>query len=138
MTILSALASGYIVDRFGSLRILPFSFLPLSLACFALYGISQEFGIYVFMGFLGISYGISSTLFGVIWPEIYGALHLGAIRSITVAIMVFSSAMGPGVTGLLIDAGVPYPSQIFVMGCYCLTVSILMLFVARKLRARTH
>jgi cyanate permease len=50
--------------------------------------------------------------------------------------MVFASAMGPGVTGLLIDAGVSYPSQIFVMGFYCLTVSIIMLFVARKLELR--
>ncbi|MEE9313118.1 MAG: MFS transporter [Rhizobiaceae bacterium] len=136
MTILFALLSGYMVDRFGSLRILPVGFLPLSLACFALYGIDQEFGIYIFMGLLGISYGISSTLFGVIWPEVYGASHLGAIRSVTVAFMVFASAMGPGVTGLLIDAGVSYPSQIFVMGFYCLTVSVIMLFVARKLRAR--
>ncbi len=138
MTILFALISGFMVDRFGSLRILPFNFLPLALACFALYGISQEYGIYIFMGLLGVSTGISSTLFGVIWPEVYGALHLGAIRSVTVAFMVFSSAMGPGVTGLLIDAGVSYPLQIFVMGFYCLAVSIIMLFVARELRARAQ
>ncbi len=137
MTITFALISGYLVDRFGSVRVLPFYFLPLAMACFSLYGISPEFGIYIFMAFLGISYGISSTLFGAIWPEIYGTLHLGAIRSVTVAMMVFSSAMGPGVTGLLIDAGVSYLLQIFVMGCYCLAASLIMLFVTRKLLSRT-
>lgn len=137
MTITFALVSGHLVDRFGSVRVLPFYFLPLAMACFSLYGISQEFGIYIFMAFLGISYGISSTLFGSIWPEIYGILHLGSIRSVTVAMMVFSSAMGPGVTGILIDAGVSYLLQIFVMGCYCLAASLIMLFVAQKLISRT-
>jgi MFS family permease len=108
----------------------------LALSCFSLAGISQEYGIFVFMGLMGISYGISSTLFGAIWPEIYGTTHLGGIRAITVALMVFSSALGPGVSGLLIDAGVSYIGQIFVMGLYCLAASVIMLFVSRKLITR--
>ncbi|MGB7334871.1 MAG: MFS transporter [Salaquimonas sp.] len=136
MTILFGLISGFLVDRFGSLRVLPFYFLPLALACFSLASINEAYGIFVFMGFLGVSYGISSTLFGSIWPEIYGTLHLGSIRSVTVAMMVFSSALGPGVTGLLIDQDVSYISQIFVMGVYCLAASVVMLFVSRKLIAR--
>jgi MFS family permease len=136
MTIIFALVSGHFIDRFGSVRVLPFYFIPLALSCFALFSIADEYGIFIFMALLGTSYGISSTLFGAIWPEIYGTTHLGGIRSITVALMVFSSALGPGVSGLLIDAGVSYIGQIFVMGLYCLAASAIMLFVSRKLIAR--
>ncbi len=137
MTIIFALISGVLVDRFGSLKVLPFFFAPLALSCFALYAISQEWGIFVFMAFMGMSYGISSTLFGAIWPEVYGTTHLGSIRSIVVAMMVFSSALGPGVSGLLIDQGISYPDQIFVMGLYCLAASVVMLFVSQKIAARS-
>lgn len=138
MTITFALICGVLVDRFGAARILPFYLLPLALACMALAFVADQYGIFVFMGLLGLSYGISSTLFGAIWPEIYGTAHLGGVRSITVACMVFSSAMGPGVSGLLIDFGVSYLTQIFVMGLYCLAASFVMLFVSRKLLERAE
>ena len=89
------------------------------------------------MGFMGFSYGISTTLFGALWPEVYGVKHLGAIRAVTVAIMVFATAMGPGLTGFLIDLGVPYPLQIGAMGLYCFAASGLMYFVSRGLAARS-
>ena len=89
-----------------------------------------------FMALLGVSYGFSSTLFGALWPEIYGTKYLGAVRSTIVAMMVFGTAMGPGITGYLIDAGVHYPVQIGVMGIYCFAASLLMLFVARQINAR--
>ena len=70
------------------------------------------------------------------WPEVYGTRHLGAVRSLIVAFMVFSTAVGPGLTGTLIDLGVSYPAQIFVMGLYCLGASILLVFASRQVRAR--
>ena len=91
---------------------------------------------FVFMGLLGVSYGFSTTLFGALWPEVYGIRHLGSIRSLIVAVMVFSTAVGPGLTGTLIDLGVSYPGQIFVMGIYCLAASAVLLVASRKLEAR--
>jgi MFS family permease len=88
------------------------------------------------MGLLGVSYGFSSTLFGALWPEVYGLKHLGSIRALTVAIMVFATAMGPGLTGFLIDRGVSYPAQIVTMGLYCLVTSFLMAYVAARVRVR--
>ena len=88
------------------------------------------------MGLLGVSYGISSTLFGALWPEVYGTRNLGSVRSVTVSLMVLSSALGPGVTGLLIDAGVAYFSQILFMGLYCLSVAAVMVVIAGQLAQR--
>jgi len=136
MTIVCALISGALIDRFSAVRMLPSFLLPLGVACIVLAVIPAAWAPFVFMSLLGISYGFSSTLFGALWPEIYGTVHLGAIRSLIVAFMVFSTAVGPGLTGLLIDLNVSYPAQIFVMGLYCLAASFVLFFASRRLIAR--
>lgn len=138
MTITFALISGWLIDRFSALRLLPAFLLPLSLSCFVLGLFEQAWAPFIFMALMGISYGFSSTLFGAVWPEVYGTKHLGAIRSVVVAIMVFATAAGPGLTGYLIDTGVHYPNQIIVMGVYCVLISIVMMLTSRHLIARLH
>ncbi|WP_306119346.1 MULTISPECIES: MFS transporter [unclassified Roseitalea] len=135
-TIVFALMTGALIDRFSALALLPFFLLPLAAACFALGLAEAQWTAFVFMGLLGVSYGLSSTMMGAIWPEAYGTARLGAIRAIVVAFMVFATAMGPGVTGTLIDLGVSYPGQIVAMGFYCLAISAVMLIVSRRLVAR--
>jgi len=136
MTVIFALIAGRLVDRFSAISLLPTFLLPLAAACFAMWYIEAIYGSYVFMALLGISYGFSSTLFGALWPEVYGTKNLGSIRSITIACMVFGTAMGPGLTGYLIDLGTSYPLQILVMGIYCLAASAIMLFVSRQISNR--
>ena len=138
MTVLFTLICGQLVDRFGAPSILPFFLLPLAASCIVLAITTDQSGIFLFMALMGISYGFSATLFGALWPEIYGTTHLGGIRAIMVALMVLSSALGPGISGVLIDLGVSYPGQIFAMGLWCLAASAIMLFVARKLIARAR
>ena len=87
---------------------------------------------------VGISYGISSTLFGALWPEIYGTQHLGAVRSVIVSAMVFSTAAGPGLTGTLIDAGVALPAQMRWLGGYCLLATLAMGWASHSLRRRRY
>lgn len=131
-----ALLAGQLIDRFSAVSLLPVFLVPLSLACLTLGNVEAQWSAFVFMGLLGISYGIQHTLFGALFPEIYGVGNLGAIRAVTVAFMVFATAMGPGITGFLIDIGVSYPLQITVMGLYCLCACILMSVVSRRLKAR--
>ena len=99
--------------------------------------VEAQWVIFAFMALFGMSNGFSFTLFGALWPEIYGVRHLGAVRAVIVAIMVFSSAMGPGLCGLLIDWGVSFPAQIVAMGVYCGAISAVMMQVSRRLKART-
>jgi len=132
MTIIFALIAGQLVDRFSATRILPAFLVPLSLSCFVLASTEAAWGAYAFMALMGVSYGFSSTLFGALWPEFYGTRHLGGIRSVIVAFMVFATAMGPGLTGALIDAGVPYSAQIAAMGVYCVAMIGVMMLVSRK------
>ncbi len=136
MTFCFALVSGFLIDRFSAVALLPFFLLPLASACLVLAFFTADYSMFVFMGLLGISYGFSSTLFGALWPEVYGVKHLGSVRSLIISMMVFGTALGPGLTGYLIDIGVDYPLQIAFMGVYCLAASGIMLFVSRQLKSR--
>ena len=132
-----ALVTGYLVDRFSAVQILPVYLVPLSLACFVLGMFEGQWSAFVFMALLGVSYGISTTLTGALWPELYGTANLGSIRSFIVALMVFSTALGPGVTGYLIDLGVPYPAQILAMSAYCVFGVVTMTIASRIALARS-
>ena len=135
-TVLVALINGMLIDRFGAKSILPFFLIPLACASFAI-GSATDPGVFVLsLMVLGVSYGTSSTLFGALWPEIYGGAHLGAIRSITMPAMVLASAAGPGVTGLLIDKGLAFPTHLLGMGVYCVIITGLMAMASIVLKRR--
>ncbi|TDH36027.1 MFS transporter [Pseudohoeflea suaedae] len=138
MTIIFALIAGQLIDRFSAVRILPSFLLPLAASCIVLATTQSPWGAYIFMALMGISYGFSSTLFGALWPELYGAKHLGSIRAVIVAMMVLATAMGPGLTGWLIDIGVSYPAQIAAMGAYCILSAVVMTIVSRKAAGRNE
>ncbi len=131
------IVSGQLIDRFSGVALLPFALLPLGLACLVLGFVAAPWAPFAFMALTGMSNGLSTTLFGAIWPEFYGLRHLGAIRSLVVSAGVLASAAGPGLTGYLIDIGVDYPAQIVAMGVYCLLISFVMLYVSRRVRGRT-
>ena len=85
---------------------------------------------------MGLSYGVSSSLFNSLWPEVYGTRYLGSVRSIIMAFMVFSSAAGPGITGLLIDHGIAFTTQLQFIGIYCVLSAMVMFFVSKRLLIR--
>lgn len=131
-----ALIAGVLVDRFSAKQLLPFFLLPLGLACMVMASANLIGMAVVAMALLGISYGFSSTLFGAYWPEVYGVAHLGAVRSLTVAAMVLSSALGPGITGAFIDYGVSFPTQLWFMAVYCFAASVVLFVASRKVMER--
>ncbi|UEM07934.1 MFS transporter (plasmid) [Skermanella rosea] len=136
MTIVFTLVSGQLVDRVSGVALLPFYLLPLGLGCVVLGSGGEPWICFVFMALYGLSNGFSFTLFGSLWPELYGVGFLGSIRAVIMAMLVFASAAGPGLAGLLIDAGIGYPGQVVAMGIYCLMVSAAMVPVASRLKAR--
>lgn len=134
--IVFALLAGVLVDRLSAVRLLPLYLLPLGVACLILYQFSAPTALLGYMVLLGASGGTANTLLGSIWPEIYGTQHLGSIRSLVMGGMVFSSALGPGVTGWFIDRGVSYPAQTLIMACVCALGTITLIYTSRALRRR--
>jgi MFS family permease len=114
----------------------PFLLLPLCTGCLFLALIPAAPVAFVFMTLLGVSSAFTAALSGSLWPELYGSRHIGAIRSVAFALMVFSSAAGPGLVGVLIDAGVSFDHQLLAMSGYCAAMTAVLVVTIRKLRKR--
>jgi len=135
-TIVFGLVCGALIDRFGAVRILPFFLAPLTIASLAAGLLTPVWGVYLFMFLVGVSYGFTATLLGALWPEVYGVTHLGGVRAIIVSAMVLSTAIGPGLTGVLIDQGINLPTQLIVMAGWCVAASVCLAFGSRVIRRR--
>lgn len=133
VTVVVSLIAGWACDRFGAHRLLPVLLLPMGTAMF-LIGPAQNPWIWVLaLGILAMTQGMASALWGAFWPTVYGTRHLGSVRSLQVAIMVLSTAIGPGITGVLIDLGVPFPDQGLALGLWCLALSVALVFISRRI-----
>ena len=97
--------AGFLVDRFTSRKLIPLMNLPLLLSMVVLIFSSQPISAYLFLGLIGVSNGFANVLGTSTWAEIYGVKYIGGIKALTTALMVFSTAFGTAIFGLLIDNG---------------------------------
>ncbi|MXQ08237.1 MFS transporter [Alphaproteobacteria bacterium GH1-50] len=124
--IAATLVSGQLIDRFGSAALARFYMLPFA-ATFFLIGSAETLGVAAIgMIFFGIGHGIQSTVPAAFWSEYFGTRHIGAIKAVSTSIMVFGSAIGPGISGALIDLGYSFPEQMGVLVVYFLIAAILV------------
>ncbi len=117
--------SGWAIDRFGVSRIVPFQMLPFALSFAVLAFADTIFMAGVGLVIFGLGQGMQATGTSTFWAEYYGTRHIGAIKSVAAALMVFGSAIGPGVTGLLIDFGITFPEQMLPIALYYLVAAAL-------------
>lgn len=129
-TVIFSLVSGALIDRYGAIRLLPFFLIPLCLATLAVGMLTPLWGIYAFMFLVGLSYGFTATLVGALWPEVYGVRNLGSVRAIAVAASVAATAIGPGLTGYLIDRGTSLPTQMIYLSAWCAGACVILAVTA--------
>ena len=111
LAVVAMIASGWLVDRYGSPRTLPMYLAPMILAFFVFSIADGQLLIALGLVFLALSAGANATLPNVFWAEFYGTQHIGSIKALAAAIMVLGSALGPLGTGVLIDSGVSLSVQ---------------------------
>ncbi len=128
----TSLLLGWAVDRWGAGRLLPGYLLPMAVALLLLSVGTEPWTVPAFMVLAGMTGGSANTLIGSLWAEVYGTRHLGAIRALAVAAMVFATGLAPGIMGVLIDSGVGLPIQIFAAAIY--TFAAAGLFLALSFR----
>ena len=119
------LFSGLLVDRFGAMRLVPVMVLPMGLGLLILAAGDSLAVAAVFMVLLGITVGGYATISSPFFAEKYGTLHMGSIKSVTTAAMVFSSAISPVLMGWLIDLGVSMEVQALGGVAYIVVAAVL-------------
>ncbi|NNF29591.1 MAG: MFS transporter [Gemmatimonadetes bacterium] len=104
--LVTGVASGPLVDRYGGRRLLALFTLPMGMGLTLLAAWSPAWVAAGFMLGLGITAGLGPTVVGAMWAEVYGVVHLGSIRALAQSVMVFGTAASPVLMGVLIDRGV--------------------------------
>ena len=96
-----------------------------------LYFLNQQFIAYIFFGLLGVSNGLANVLGSSTWAEIYGVKYIGSIKALTTALMVFATAFGTALFGVLIDRGFSI-EQIAMVSFIYISISLILLFFVRN------
>lgn len=109
--VLSTIVYGWALDRFGALRLLPVYLLPLVVAFVLHWYATEVWMTAIAVVLMGSAGGGQATLLNACWAELYGTRHIGSIKAAATALMVLGSAIGPGLSGWLIDAGVGFEVQ---------------------------
>lgn len=121
------LVAGWAADRFGPATLMPVVLIPMGFGMFLIGPAETPLGWAVALALVGVTQGMAAALAGTLLPTLFGTDHLGSVRSIATAIMVFATAIGPGITGWFIDQGVTYPDQGPAQGAWCLALSLALI-----------
>lgn len=110
--------TGWAIDRFGVKWIVPFQMVPFGISFLVLAYADTIFMAGVGLVIFGVGQGMQGTATSAFWAVFYGTRNLGAIKAAAAALMVFGSAIGPGVTGAFIDYGVDFPDQMIPIAVF--------------------
>ena len=131
---LSTIGYGWAIDRFGVVRLLPFYILPY-VAAFVMNWYAPSLiwtaGAVILMGIAG---GGHTTIINAVWADFYGTRYIGSIKSAATALMVLGSALGPGISGWLIDKNVGIEIQLLAYAGVFAICAVLLGLAARMAR----
>ncbi len=133
LSVITLFISGFLIDKFSSRKLLIYMNIPLLFGTIVLYYFNAPISSFVFFGLVGVSNGLANVLGSSTWAEIYGVKHIGSIKALTTALMVFSTAFGTALFGFLIDIGFSIEEIAVVSGTYIFGSVILLYLVKNKL-----
>ncbi len=133
LSVITLFIAGFLIDKFSSRKLLVYMNLPFLLSLFLIIVFDNPLVSFLFLGLIGISNGLANVLGSSTWAEVYGVKHIGSIKALTTALMVFSTAFGTAVFGLLIDKGFSIEEISIISGTYIFLALIALIFVRNKL-----
>ena len=132
MSILTTLISGWILDKFGVEKILPFYLIPMAFGLLIFSYSDTYITAAIGFCFLGMTQGLAMMIGGTFWPVYYGTKNLGSVRSLSTSSMVFGTAIGPAVVGKLLDFSINYNLILLGMSCLAIIASVSLWFIMLK------
>lgn len=135
LSVISMMIGGALLDRLGTARLMPFTQLPIIIG-FLCYSIAPGLGMTLLgLLFMAMTTGAMMTVPNAFWAEFYGTRYIGSVKAMIAAVMVFGSAIGPGITGLGIDAGLGIETQFLIIASYFLFTTLMMIIGVGRARA---
>lgn len=128
----TSLLLGPLTDRFGARRLVRILLVPLSLSMLALALVRHPGGALGYMVMAGVNFGAATPVIGSLWADLYGVLHLGAIRALASAVMVLSTALAPFLMGVLFDAGLSIEQVAALAVAYTVLAAVLIEVAMRR------
>ena len=132
VSVTTKLVCGPLIDRYGAIKMVPIVALPMGVGLIILALTDNLFWGGVFLVLTGITVGFQSTVVAPFWSEMYGNKHLGAIKSLGAAAMVFCTALSPIVIGWQIDIGVSMETLAMASAGYVFLTSALAWYACRS------
>jgi len=136
LSVITLFFSGFLIDKYTSRKLLIYMNIPLLLSAFVLFYFDNPISSFIFLGLIGISNGLANVLGSSTWAELYGVKHIGSIKALTTALMVFSTAFGTALFGILIDIGFSIEQISIISGSYVSISLILLLLIRHKLNPK--
>lgn len=125
VAVLSMMMFGWAVDRFSATRLLPYFQIPMALGFYIMATANSLQMATLALALIAIMQGANSTITIAFWSEVYGTKHVGAIKALGTGFMVFGSALGPALTGWLIDRDISFANQMPYISITVLCVCII-------------
>ena len=125
--VITSLFAGVAVDKWSAIKVVRFYLLPFCAALLvAAFGnFSFLPGVYYLL--IGVTVGIATPAISALWLELYGPAHIAAIRALTHALMVFGTALGPAIFGVLLDYGVSWQTILVGSAAWMLSTTLLLI-----------
>ncbi len=131
-SVFANLATGAAVDRVSARRLAPITLLPMIAYLIVLAIGDDPWLAALILALMGVNAGAAGVTLTALWAELYGTAHLGAIRALASALMVFASALGPVAMGALFDAEVTIAAIAYGCAAICLAAGVAATFALRR------
>ncbi|MAX53235.1 MAG: MFS transporter [Methylophaga sp.] len=120
-----ALLGGRWIDEYGATTLAKLYLIPFALALLIAATVGGDMGIWILMLGAGTALGMSSPIGDTLLVRLWGRDHLGQVRSLKSAFLVFSTGIAPAFLGFMIDAGVTFQSILLGMLTFLIIAWIL-------------
>ncbi len=131
VSVATTIYAGVLIDRITARRVVLVFLIPLGFALIVINLSDHEYLVWPYMFLIGITSGVYFSGFGALLTELYGPRHLGAIKSLANAVMVFSSALGPAFVGSLLNWNVEFGVICLLMAGFCAFATATLTYALR-------